>query len=1069
MLNFRTLFCVLNMDFKLRAPQNDQICSCMKNTSTPLFIYAIHFCAYFLLFGIGLSAQNLDTLLLKKGTLKPRAQAEVKATKEDSIKVPATTDLSKFEDLLKKAENSQDVVNLLRQAVELCTVSKLEGCDGQLKLAFGREIKRLLELNNQDKLKDAKALCDMYSVDNCSERIREKDAQLRFQALIDAGQSAGSFEQKRSKLLEAKAFCEKNSLVVLNWNCQSTAEDLLQKLHNSRYQELLNSVSTRRNFEEKWATMRDIETLANENPSYLGSKKTEISDRKYRLQEEELSRLRTRLDQSASFQDKETAYLDALDFVKKYSLNDKALNDFDFKIREAARTEIQNVLFRRRQFDYRQRFAQLRYAIRLNRDYAGEQLSRDIYSVIYKERDDAILEAGRQPTLRDKEGHLRTFAGEYCKLLGNDRDQQSCFLELESIIQKAYQDEMGLLQQRARQAAQGTDWSLIHNYYNQAITFAEVNPKYFNNFAAASLRTEKQDALRRYADNAQRRFVDNLRSDNLSQAETELNQLRNMQRTSGFQFLNTDDMLVDLHQEYMRKIGNLRDQQRFQEGFRALDKVETLEQQMQGFLPQNNSREERRRLSQDHYSFLAKEAERWMYNPGTAEMAIKRFNSLDSVRNLYRPYLADQQIVQTASMRKSFSLRSLGYLDQYLKASEVDPGIMLFQDLNSFITINQSGDSLTQAYERKGKPFYTLKIEAQRRQLEGMITAGTLDDAAVVLNRYRNENKTLARTLKVDPNQDDPFKDTEFKLQLTRGQTLVARGEAQKGLDILHPLVQASKVNSLALRDDATRLRDQVYADLLTKKLQEVERIYDQQAKYEALKVFRQYMNQYQLPVPTALQTRFKTIAKESCFEEREAYETGKKEAEQLIAQRKFALGYAAYQKTYEACQAAAYCDLDIYSINEALRKFEAPRDFELAQVELQRQESSKNWEAFERQYRKMERDFETNHLADFGFKHQAMEPYLRDPKHFAFEQYYIDRNCLFTDQIPLISDILNANYGTSGLAAESFRAMVYQMADRFHESNPDSGLKEAQKFFPITGKAAKGFKKELKARWKKF
>jgi hypothetical protein len=85
------------------------------------------------------------------------------------------------------------------------------------------------------------------------------------------------------------------------------------------------------------------------------------------------------------------------------------------------------------------------------------------------------------------------------------------------------------------------------------------------------------------------------------------------------------------------------------------------------------------------------------------------------------------------------------------------------------------------------------------------------------------------------------------------------------------------------------------------------------------------------------------------------------------------------------------------------------------------------------------------------------------------FEQYYIDRNCLFTDQIPLISDILNANYGTSGLAAESFRAMVYQMADRFHESNPDSGLKEAQKFFPITGKAAKGFKKELKARWKKF
>lgn len=1041
----------------------------MKKTSTPLLISAIHFCAFFLLFGIGLSAQNLDTLSLKRGTLKPKAHIEVKATKEDSIKVPVATDLSKFQDLLKKAENSPDVVNLLRQAVELCTVSKLEGCDGQLKLAFGREIKRLLELNNQDKLKDAKALCDMYSVDNCSERIREKDAQLRFQALIDAGQSAGSFEQKRGKLFEAKTFCEKNSLVVLNWNCQSTVEDLLQKLHTNRYQELLNSVSTRRNFEEKWATMRDIETLVNENPAYLGNKKTEISDRKYRLQEEELSRLRTRLDQSSAFQDKETAYLDALDFVKKYSLNDKALNDFDFKIREAARTEIQSVLFRRRQFDYRQRFAQLRYAIRLNRDYAGEQLSRDIYSVIYKERDDAILEAGRQPLLRDKEAHLRTFAGEYCKLLGNDRDQQSCFLELESIIQKAYQDEMGLLQQRARQAAQGTDWSLIHNYYNQAITFAEVNPRYFNNFAAASLRTEKQDALKRYADNAQRRFVDNLRNDNLSQAETELNQLRNMQRTSGFQFLNTNDMLVDLHQEYLRKIGNLRDQRRFQEGFRALEKVEALEQQMQGNLPQNNSREERRRLSQDHYSYLAKEAERWMYNPGTAEMAIKRFNSLDSVRNLYRPYLADQQIAQTASMRKSFSLRSLGYLDQYLRASEVDPGIMLFQDLSGFITSTQSGDSLTQAYERKGKPFYNLKIEAQRRQLEGMITAGTLDDAAVVLSRYRNENKTLARTLKVDPNQDDPFKDTEFKLQLTRGQTLIARGEAQKALDILHPLVQANNVNGLALRDDATRLRDQVYADLLTKKLQDVERIYDQQAKYEALKGFRQYMNQYQLPVPTALQTRFKTIAKESCFEEREAYESGKKEAEQLIAQRKFVLGYAAYQKTYEACQAAAYCDLDIYSINEALRKFEAPRDFELALVELQRLENGKNWEAFERQYRKMERDFETNHLADFGFKHQALEQYLRDPRHFAFEQYYIDRNCLFTDQIPLISEILNANYGTSGLTAESFRAMVYQMADRFHESNPSSGLKEAQKFFTVTGKAAKGFKKELKARWKGF
>nr|WP_290938635.1 hypothetical protein [Haliscomenobacter sp.] len=44
------------------------------------------------------------------------------------------------------------------------------------------------------------------------------------------------------------------------------------------------------------------------------------------------------------------------------------------------------MLYRRRQFDYRQRFAQLRYAIRLNRDYAAEQLSRDIYTVIFAQR-----------------------------------------------------------------------------------------------------------------------------------------------------------------------------------------------------------------------------------------------------------------------------------------------------------------------------------------------------------------------------------------------------------------------------------------------------------------------------------------------------------------------------------------------------------------------------------------------------------------------------------------------------------------------------------------------------------
>ncbi|MBK9491894.1 MAG: hypothetical protein IPO07_26165, partial [Haliscomenobacter sp.] len=136
--------------------------------------------------------------------------------------------------------------------------------------------------------------------------------------------------------------------------------------------------------------------------------------------------------------------------------------------------------------------------------------------------------------------------------------------------------------------------------------------------------------------------------------------MRSMQRTAGFQFINTNDMLIDLHYKYLRKIGNLRDQQRFQEGFRALSSVEGLEQLMVGALPQNNSREERRRLSQDHFSFLVKEANRWMYNEGTAETAIRRFNSLDSVRSLYRQYLAESQIAEVARLRKSFSLRTLG-------------------------------------------------------------------------------------------------------------------------------------------------------------------------------------------------------------------------------------------------------------------------------------------------------------------------------------------------------------------------------------------------------------------------
>lgn len=1022
-----------------------------------------------LLLGTLLPAQKVDTLL-KKTQTRPRTQIDLKPVKDDTIKTPpVTTDQAKFDELIKKAQGSTDVVSLLRQAKELCTTAKLENCDSELKTAFSREIKRLIDLNNQERLKEARELCDMYSVDNCSDRIREKDAQLRFDALVTAGKNASSFEQKRSKFLEAKAFCEKNSLEVLNWNCQSTIDDLLQKLHTDRYTELLNAVANRRTFDEKWKTLGDLETFVNDNPGYLSGKKSEISDRKYRLQEEELARLRTKIEQSSAFEDKENAYLDAIDFVKKYQLSDKSLNDLDYKIREAARTEVQNILYRRRQSDIRRRIEQLRYAIRLNRDYVGSQLDREIYSVVYKERDEAIATAGRQPTLRLKEDYLRTFAGEYCKLLGTDRDQNACFAELESLIQQAYQAELANLQQRARQAAQGNDWSLINNYYNQAIVFANANPRYFNSYAASSLQGEKQDALKKYSDNSQRSFVNLLRSDKLDQAETALYDLQNMQRTSGFNFLNTNDMLVDLHQEYLRKIGNLRDQQRFQEGFRLLGKAEALEQQMTGNLPQNNSREERRRLSQDHFAFLAKEAERWMFNPGTAETAIRRFNSLDSVRNLYRAYLTEQQTTQVARMRRSFSLRTIGYLDQYLRNDQIDAGIVLFEDLNDFITVAQAGDSLTTAFASRGPLLFGRRVDAQKRQLENMITNGTLDDAAVVLARFRKDNPTLARTLKVSTNQPDPFVDIEFKLQLTRAQTYTAQGTPQKALDLLYPLLQGNSSASLTLRNDATRLRDQVYADLLDQKLREVERTYDQKAKYEALKNFRKYMSTYELSVPLALETRFKNMAKESCFEEREMYETGVKNAEQFISQRKFAAAYEVYQKIYAVTQSATYCDLDIYSINEALQKYEAPKDFEIGQLEVQKLEKDKNWEAFERQYRKMERSFETNKLGNFGFKLQSMEQYLRDPLHFDFAHYFIDRNCLFTDQMPLISEILNANYYTSGAGAENFKTLVNTMADRFHEANPKSSVKEAQKFFSITGKAAKGVKKGLKTRWKSY
>jgi hypothetical protein len=1067
-LTLLKIFASLIGNFKDIYLQNNQICCGMKTLFNPRLGQKLLLTISILLVSTFGFAQKLDTLL-KKSSGRPRAQIEIKPTLEDTIKTPpATTDQAKFDELLKKAQGGADVVSLLRQAKELCTTAKLDNCDSQLKTAFSRETKRLIDLNNQDRLKEARELCDLYSTDNCSERIREKDAQLRFDAIIEAGKNASGFEQKRSKFLEAKSFCEKNSLAVLNWNCQTTAEDLLKKLHADRYTELLNNIANRRTFEEKWKALGEIETLVNENPTYLSGKKTEVSDRKYRLQEEELARLRSKIEQSSAFEDKENAYLDAIDFVKKYQLSDKSLNDLDYKIREAARTEVQNILYRRRQLDYRRRIEQLRYAIRLNRNYMAEQLNREINSVIYKERDDAIAEAGRQPTLRLKEEHLRTFAGEYCKLL-NEREQIPCFAELESLIQQAYQAELAVLQQRARQAAQGNDWSLIHNYYNQAIVFADANPRYFNSYATSSLRGEKQEALRKYSDNSQRRFVDYLRSDNLSQAETALSDLQNMQRTSGFQFLNTNDMLVDLHQEYLRKIGNLRDQQRFQEGFRALGKVESLEQQMTGALPQNNSREERRRLSQDHYSFLAKEAERWMFNPGTAETAIRRFNSLDSVRTLYRPYLTETQTAQVARMRRSFSLRTLGYLDQYLRNDQIDAGVVLFEDLSTFITTAQSGDSLTNAFVTRGPILFGRKVDAQKRLLEGMITSGALDDAAAVLTRLRKENVTLARNLKVSASQPDPFVDTEFKLQLTRGQTLIAQGNAQKALDLLQPLVTSNQTSSLTMRDDATRLRDQVFADLLDKKLSEVERTYDQQAKYEALKTFRQYMSSYPLPVPTALQNRYKNIAKASCFEEREMYETGVKNAEQLISQRKFAAAYDIYQKIYTVCQAATYCDLDIYTINEALRKYEAPKDFELAQLEFQNLEKNKNWEAFESQYRKLERAFETNNLGNFGFKLQPMEQYLRDPKHFDFAEYFIGHNCLFTDQIPLIGEILNAHYASSGAAAENFKSLVNKMADRFHEANPQTSLKEAQKFFSISGKAAKGVKKGLKTRWKTF
>ncbi len=89
------LVCILSVS-------NDQMCSNMKQIPKPRFFQILLVFSVFMLTGIGLSAQKLDSLLLKKTPGKPRPQVEIKEVKEDTIKSPAGTDLGSIDELLNK-------------------------------------------------------------------------------------------------------------------------------------------------------------------------------------------------------------------------------------------------------------------------------------------------------------------------------------------------------------------------------------------------------------------------------------------------------------------------------------------------------------------------------------------------------------------------------------------------------------------------------------------------------------------------------------------------------------------------------------------------------------------------------------------------------------------------------------------------------------------------------------------------------------------------------------------------------------------------------------------------------
>jgi hypothetical protein len=1009
-----------------------------------------------------------DTLL-KRDPLKTKPKRiDVIPTEEEKTPVPVNDAQLKFDDLMRRVTGNDEAPKLLREARDLCATAKLEGCEEKLRQAASREMRRLLDLNQQSKLAPARELCDMFPSDNCGERIREADVRLRFEGLMEEANRSSSFAQKRSKLLEAKAFCEKNNLAVLNWNCTGKAEEQLQKLLNDRYSELANSIASKRTFAEKWRTIEEMEDLIADNQSYLSGKSRDWEDRKFKILDAELDYLRGRFRGTNDFRSKEGFYQDAQDLVRNYQLSEKALYDFDSGMRDASRTEIRQLLYPSRRPDFRQRLEQLEDAQAIDQKYLNRESNRNIMDVIYREREDAIAQAARQPTLRDREAHLRNYAGEFCRLL-DQNEQQSCFRELEGVTARFYQDELGAMQVLARNAAQaGRDWGEINARYNQAIAFVNGSRQYFNQNILSGLQGERQQSLRQYSDNAQRSFADRLRSNNLDAAEVAYQDLREMQRVSGFQFVNTNGLLLDLHSEYLRKIGSLRNQQRFAEGFRLLGKAEAFEEQMtRGTAPRYTARDERRALSQDHFNYLQNEATKGMNNPTQAQQTIRRFASLDSAGRVYKGLVSEAQLAQANALKRSFGARALNYIDQKLLERDVDAAITYHQDLGGFINASLS-DSLNRAYLAKGGTVFEQKILSQIVQLENQIASGYLDEAGRNLAAYRKDNPALARRLKVEGRNEDRFADTEFLLNLTKGQTFAAQGNLQGALDILNPLVQKGQTSKTRLKEDATRLRDQCFADLVGQKLNDIERGYDQQKRFEGLKNLQSFLNNYRLPLPKNLQDRFGILAKESCFSEREKYEEGRKQGDALLAQRKYSQAYAAYQQVYELCLASSYCDLDATSVNNWLRKYEPAKDYEKDLAEWRQLEGSTAHAAFEKQYRKLEKNFDQYNIKQFGFELKPLEQYLQDPGKFAFAAYYIEQNCLFSDQLPLISNILAANYGSKGLQAEGFKKMVYSMADRYRAEYPQSSYQEATTFFKITGKAAKPFKKVFKKGWSK-